>query len=228
MTSIADTIRNISQVGMVSKNNIICKLCSGKSVLDVGCIGQAYSSESPDWLHGQLSKVASRVLGVDIASHAVKNLRDDGFNVIHVSELNSLQEQFDIVLMADVIEHVSNPGEFIRDYSRFVESGKFLISTPNSLSILHQLFNLFSGKVSVNAEHTCWFDPITLSQLTKRYGLEPSAIWWLTSRYRAKAEKNLSAKCLIASANAIERLRPSAATEFLIELLNNDAAEGRA
>ena len=52
--------------------------CTGKSVLDVGCIGQDRDFSSPDWLHNKIRKVAARIDGVDILVDAVAQLRKSG------------------------------------------------------------------------------------------------------------------------------------------------------
>jgi hypothetical protein len=48
------------------RESLILNSCRGRSVLDVGCLGQPRNHDSEHWLPGELRKVASNLMGVDI------------------------------------------------------------------------------------------------------------------------------------------------------------------
>ena len=44
----------------IEKFSSIVKMCEGKNVLDVGCIGQDHSLDGDNWLHGRIKRFLHR------------------------------------------------------------------------------------------------------------------------------------------------------------------------
>jgi SAM-dependent methyltransferase len=143
-------------------------------VLDVGCVQHSADQETnDDWLHGQLYDIAEEVVGLDYEREEVERLRDRGYNVIHGNaESMHLDEQFDIVVAGELIEHLSNVGGFLDSVRRHLRSdGELIITTPNPWAF-HRFKQAVFGGVYSNEEHTCWFDARTLRQVFARHGFE--------------------------------------------------------
>ena len=121
---------------------------------------------------------ANRIVGVDIDKNGIKNLSDLGFNVIHVDELKD--DKFDIIVMADIIEHIGNLEDFLLFYKQKLKvGGKMIITTPNPFSI-RQVFNILLFKQPfINEEHTCFLDPITIMELLERCQMELINFSWI-------------------------------------------------
>jgi len=91
---------------------------------------------------------AKEVYGVDINEEALKKARAKGIKVAKV-DLNKEplpfpSEFFDIVLMQEVIEHLTNPDNAIEETYRILKpKGYFLISTPNLAWWVNRLALLF-------------------------------------------------------------------------------------
>jgi 2-polyprenyl-3-methyl-5-hydroxy-6-metoxy-1,4-benzoquinol methylase len=158
-----------------SKNDWIIRSIQNKKVLDLGCVGQSLASpDSPMWLHGFLVKHAGSVLGVDLLQKEVDALNKRGFHVVcaDVATLR-LQETFDVIVAGDLIEHLSNPGQFLdRVVEHLRPRGCLLLTTPNPLTIVRFFQILLTGRMDVNPEHTCWYTQPVIEELARRSGLK--------------------------------------------------------
>lgn len=156
---------------------------SGKTVLDIGCVDarpdgkKKYKSTG---LHRFLNEHASQLIGVDTDQDGVRQMKQDGYNVIEANaEDMNLGRQFDCIVAGEIIEHLSNQGLFLENMKRhLVENGVLIITTPNAFSILSFWRILRKNKIKVHAEHTCWYDPITIEQLLRRYSFEIEEIFF--------------------------------------------------
>ena len=166
------------------------KFCRDVSVLDLGCVDHDPRNEQSElWLHGAISKVASRLIGLDYYEPGVKYLHDLGYNVICADAQSfNLNDKFDVVTAGDLIEHVENPGQmFACAAEHLVDGGKFVISTPNPWCWKYTFYFWVFGKMDkINQEHVAWYCPETLKLLGKRYGFEVQEIQYSSRRFWEK------------------------------------------
>lgn len=103
---------------------IIAEAPVGK-VLDIGC--------SSGLLSSQIRALGHHVVGVDHAEEPGVRDRVDEFYLADLDEgLPEVGSGFDIVIAADVIEHVRNPVELLTQMAeRLGPDGRLVISTPN-------------------------------------------------------------------------------------------------
>jgi hypothetical protein len=59
----------------------------------------------------------------------------------------------------------------------------FILTTPNVFYFKQALFLMVRGYPAVNAEHTCWFDEVTLRQLIERFGFFVDKVIYLDEYY---------------------------------------------
>ena len=158
-----------------------------KKVLDLGCVQHDLSNvENPDWVHSVIGKHARSTLGVDYLQEGVAGLNDLGYNVIH-GDVQTMQlgETFDVIVAGEIIEHLSNCGQFLeRVYEHLTLDGVFVVTTPNPIHFLRFVGLLVKGKGSPNPEHTCWFTPPVLSQLAERFGFEIVNVTYVDDSYQ--------------------------------------------
>jgi len=106
---------------------------SGKKILDFGC-GEGF-------IGNELAKKGAQVTGIDYAEAGIRlareRFRDIDFKIGDASTLNKFkQENFDAVLLIDVIEHVSEQGKLLDDIKRILKPrGLILINTDVGLNI---------------------------------------------------------------------------------------------
>lgn len=122
---------------------LICKN-NYKSVLDIG-------ARSGNFMRG-IADLCEKIVGVEPNSASALYCRQTGLNVINEffpsNKLSS--SKFDVINIADVIEHVENPRKLIRDALKRLDSqGTLIIRTPNLNSfwskqtfLISKFFNL--------------------------------------------------------------------------------------
>jgi 2-polyprenyl-6-hydroxyphenyl methylase/3-demethylubiquinone-9 3-methyltransferase len=100
-------------------------------ILDVGCGGGLVAEP--------MARMGAKVVGVDASKkniivaeiHAKKSDLDIDYRPLAIEELDS-QEKFDVILMLEIIEHVSSPEELIKNASLLLkENGLIFIATIN-------------------------------------------------------------------------------------------------
>lgn len=171
-----------------SRKEILREYCSGKRVLDIGCVQHNADQASNDsWLHKSIVDMAAYTLGVDYLPDAVAQLSERGYNVI-VGDVNHrlpIEDTFDVIVVGNLIEHLSNFEGLLLNLQRLLTPGGVaLISTANPFFREQYFYSAFKNTVIVNQEHTCWIDPITLDQLCSRFSLETTDVRWVREKWR--------------------------------------------
>ena len=122
-------------------------------VLDVGC-GNGSQLALPLARHG------AAVTGVDTdaksIAHARELARDTHSARFETTSVNELSEGvFDVVILSEVLEHVNNPGEFLRTaVKHLTEGGVVIVTTPNGFGEFEWdswLFRLLRAQKVVDA-----------------------------------------------------------------------------
>ena len=158
-----------------NKSDWIKPFIRDKKVLDLGCV-QHNMGETKKllWLHRIIREHARSVLGVDYLQTEVIELKGQGYNVICANvETMELQDEFEVIVAGDIIEHLSNLGEFMkRIHNHLAPGGLFLLTTPNPVNLLRFIDLFIEGEVRAHQEHTCWITKKNLNQLAERYDFE--------------------------------------------------------
>lgn len=150
-------------------------LARGKDVLDVGVVEHFLGAyEHPGWLHRHIAKAASSCLGVDLLEPEVRKLADVGFNVI-ARDLTQepLNQQFDLIVAGEVLEHVDAPGKFMKNCAAMLHpEGRLVITVPNPWFANAVIKSSLRSHTFVDsADHISWYDASTLVELGQRNGL---------------------------------------------------------
>jgi methionine biosynthesis protein MetW len=120
-------VRELPKYGALS--SIIGEIKPGEKVLDVGC--------SDGYLAGFLSK--NDVYGVDYNSAAIERARRV-CKLAKVADLNNISsdatllfdEKFDVIVFADVLEHLIFPETVLQYFKKMLKpNGRLIISLPN-------------------------------------------------------------------------------------------------
>lgn len=111
------------------------------SVLDVGCANGR--------LGGEIKKKGHSVWGVDISTDAIQKAQQvlDGvfeFDIQSTWPGNLLEDNFDVILMSELLEHVFNPVEVLKNATKHLKSGGYIIiTTPNFMTWTNRLRFIF-------------------------------------------------------------------------------------
>ena len=171
--------------GFFERDQLIIKYCSDRTVLHLGCVGETDASVDEKvqnrerLLHFKVDKVARDLYGVDLDHIALQRYQKE-FNVenLYTGNVEQLEKidirmtfkAFDVILFADLMEHVSNPGLVLEGMKHFInERSLVLISVPHAFGILN--FIRYSlGNFQEGQEHVAMYNIAGLSNLLARHG----------------------------------------------------------
>lgn len=164
----------------------IIEICTNAKVLHIGCCDHVSVIEKKiregTWLHGLLDVKCAYLQGLDICQEAVEICNNNCYCSVPIiagdatlCRINKMDE-YDYVLMAEMIEHVNNPVDFLKrtreNFKRQGFKGKYIITAPNALGIMRR--NVFTKSCErINTDHKYWFSPFTLAKIMVEAGLIP-------------------------------------------------------
>lgn len=108
-------------------------------VLDIGCAqGQLISEMDKEFVDS---------MGVEPNSHDFELARRKGLNVFQMSAheaVSEISEKFDVIIFADVLEHLQNPEHILEKCKKILaKDGSVIISVPNVAHFSNRLGLLF-------------------------------------------------------------------------------------
>ncbi len=213
----------------VDRDAAILEIASGRRVLHLGCVGH---TDAPDderirlarsTLHGKLTN-AAETIGVDSSRDVVAAYRRLGIfeNVIagDAERLDALalDGRFDVVVAADVIEHLSRPGAMLEGLKRFCHAEtRLVVTTPHAFGLPNYL-RFLAGRFRDGAEHVMTFNADNIANLLERHGY---AIERLDTCHQARARR----RAAFAPARAVLAAQPRlGGTLFVVARLGGAAA----
>lgn len=137
----------------------IKELVKGKDVLDLGSVGCSFNSKTVPF--EVMENIAKSIVGIDLRASSDKRIR------LGNAETVNLHRKFDVIVAGDIMEHLYNPGLFLKNMKRHLKSeGVLFISTPNIRSRCSLPF------YKTNPEHTLWHDKHTIKTLLAAHDFE--------------------------------------------------------
>lgn len=174
--------QNVSSLRYNSRNNnryestglLISFMKKNKKLLDVGCGTGTITSTLRDAL-------SLDVVGVEPHPERAEQARTEGLNVItdvYDQTFAQRNEKFNYILFADVLEHLVDPAEMLREVKNsLAPDGRVLASIPNVAhwTVRAQLlFGNFNYKPTgiMDATHLRWFTRRSVRRLFEAAGYE--------------------------------------------------------
>lgn len=169
---------------LVQRVDFIKNICVGQKVLHLGCTDYPYTKravENDMLLHFELEKVASELYGFDFDQNGIDVLTELGGKNLIRADLEKLEDvaldkTFDVIIAGEMIEHLSNPGLFLKGIKRFMDDKtKLVVTTINAYSGMRYLIYGLRGKGGVNEpvhrDHVAYYSYKTLSLILERENL---------------------------------------------------------
>jgi 2-polyprenyl-3-methyl-5-hydroxy-6-metoxy-1,4-benzoquinol methylase len=151
-------------------------------VLDVGFWGQGVDIHNPEWVHHLLKSRAKDVYGLDMVYDLAQlpELEPSHYQQTSAEDFSFNGVTFDIIFAGDLIEHLSNPGQFLAVCAQHLApGGKLIITTPNCFNLFNLTEKLTKSEPTLNYDHTCYFNAKTLKQLLKKNNWETEAVHFI-------------------------------------------------
>jgi 2-polyprenyl-3-methyl-5-hydroxy-6-metoxy-1,4-benzoquinol methylase len=162
---------------LIPRNELIVRLARGKRVLHVGCADHAPLIEAKRregrYLHDLIDRAAVSVTGLDVNEDALEEMRRLGIAELYTPATLPADRGFDLVVAADVIEHVHDVDQFLRSLAGY--GAPILVTTPNALRLRNR--HLWNAEI-VNTDHRYWFSPYTLAKSIVDADLTPTSFWY--------------------------------------------------
>ncbi len=169
---------------LTERVDFLKEACMNKKVLHLGCTDYPYTQNSIAnnmLLHFEIEKVAKELYGFDFDQAGIDVLKEAGVQNIYRADLENLtevplEETFDVILAGEMIEHLSNPGLFLRGIKRFMNRETvLLITTINAYCGMRNVIYALRGKGGknepVHQDHVAYYSYSTLKLIIEREGL---------------------------------------------------------
>ena len=128
--------------------------------------------------YGFLLKIARKrgweVYGTELTDDAVNFCSEEGINMRkgNLNEVGFDPDMFDIVTSIEVIEHLNNPNELVKEMMRIVRpGGKVYMTTPNFNAVLRYRLKSKYDVIEFPL-HLCYYTAKTLKKLYRSHGFE--------------------------------------------------------
>ncbi len=164
------------------RNEYLLNLIKNKKVLHIGFVDHLPLLENKikknNWLHKQLIDVAAKCVGIDINEEGINYLKEHHNikDIYCVDILNDelpdeiLKENFDYLLLPDVIEHIGDPVLFLKHLKqKFTNINQLVITTPNAFRY-DNIKNSIKNIECINSDHRFWFTPYTIAKVLNDSG----------------------------------------------------------
>jgi hypothetical protein len=171
-------------IELVQRVDLIKRISTGKRVLHLGCTNWPYTKEAIDndmLLHFDLAKIARELHGFDYDQEGLDILESQGTPNLYRADLEKLDEvqldeTFEVIIAGEIIEHLNNPGKFLRGIQRFMNAEtELVITTINAYSALRFMIYGLRGNGGINEpvhpDHVYYFSYKTLNLIITRAGL---------------------------------------------------------
>lgn len=151
----------------------------GARVLDYGCGHASYLVD--------FHRRGIRISGAEIAADVVDACRASGFDVRRIEDLDRIpfrNDEFDVVYLMQVFEHMREPHVVMRELARVLEPGGMLyLAVPNKASLWRTIFaeNWVSGWFP--PFHLFHYDRKALAHLAEQHGFVLITSWSRTPEH---------------------------------------------
>lgn len=187
-------VHRLPKTVAVDRIDFLEEIARGKHVIHIGFWGTRGSRESDmaqgTWLHSILGNAARTITGIDHNPEGVSEARNFGFDahVADVRDVSVVRElpvtRADLVIAAEIIEHLERPGDFLDAMHSLVSpDGELVLTTPNAYRLSNVIVAI-TGRENVNPDHIAIYSWFTLVNLVHRHDWE--VVWCKTYNGRKR------------------------------------------
>lgn len=162
------------------KSSHLADIKKGRKLIDIGC--------GEGWIMDEFYRQGISVLGFDFSRHGIEKFHphllpffEQGNIYDLLKEQVRINSKFDFLILANVIEHVRDPVQSLKEIKKIMRSSSILvIVTPNDFSPLHDLL-LREEKITNKfwlsyPDHLSYFNKESMSNLLLDLGFKIHSI----------------------------------------------------
>lgn len=158
----------------VDRLSYVPQFCKDKRVLDIGCYDETAIKSKKDsgyWLHGLISKVAKKVIGIDSSEQIRSEIKTGPKSKIIKKDLYDLDKDFaainkiDVIVAGELVEHIPDVSKFLQLMKKLYPGKALILTTPNATSFSNILLAFFNRESS-HKDHIQVFSYKTLYVLS--------------------------------------------------------------
>jgi SAM-dependent methyltransferase len=147
-------------------NDVIARRAHGRKLLDVGS-GNGY------FVKIARDEFGFDAIGIEISEKEIEFARDVVGVDLLARDLMSIDDDFDIITLFNVVEHVSDPiGLLEAALRRLRKGGVIVLTTPSPKAIHVRLNGLQDWAMICPPHHINIFTRLSLEKIRRRFGLE--------------------------------------------------------
>jgi SAM-dependent methyltransferase len=193
---------------VVDRVDEILRLASGRRVLHLGCTAWPYTEavlRDGALLHARLHGVAEELVGIDADRDGIDALERLGLGPVVLGDAEDLEaiaghellrDGFDLIVAAEIIEHLSNPGRLLEGMvDLLAPGGRLVVTTINAYGAVRIVPYALRGRGGeqepVHPDHVAYYSPSTLRLIVQRHGYEVETIsfYGLAPEHRRHASR---------------------------------------
>lgn len=156
--------RSVVGTEFKSRMDLFKKFIENKKVLHVGFVDWPITNPNKS-LHLNLKDYCTRLDGYDINVEGAEFLKVENGDIYH--DWNLVPNDYDVILVPEVIEHVPDVRVFIQQI--FSKSGIVIITAPCAFQLQHHFENSTEFLEAVHPDHNCYYSPYTLKNVIEKY-----------------------------------------------------------
>lgn len=163
-------------------------MARGRKVVHLGCLDHkpliADKIERGQWLHKELTDVASACIGVDIDEDTLRYVESAfGYKNIVLGNFTTdkfdsiMNSKWDYAILGELLEHIDNPVQFLSsirtNYAGLID--RIVVTVPNAWTRITMRMAKSSIEM-INSDHRYWFTPYTLAKVLYQAGMTTEEI----------------------------------------------------
>ena len=192
-----EKLKYLPKTRIVERKAFLIEMARNKSVVHLGCAGGFIDEKSVhDYInnfsknedtHSRIAEVAKSIVGVDISADklsAMKNaqVKGDLFTGDITSPSFSLGNTYEIIIFANLIEHLDNVKFALENCKKMMKPDSKLIITTNNAFDIKVILKLLFNYESTNIEHTAYYSYLTLKRLLAMNELRIANFYYATNK----------------------------------------------
>jgi hypothetical protein len=151
----------------------------GKKVLHIGFVDWPITDVNSS-LHVSMAPFCERLDGFDVNFEHAEKLRVPNGDLYNNWDL--LPDDYDTILIPEVIEHVGNVEEFLKKIN--LKKGTLIITAPDSYLLKSEWEETDQYFLeAVHPDHNCYYTPFTLKNIIEKYtDRKVNSLHWINKR----------------------------------------------